>query len=230
MQRKTKLLAVACLAAAIVVFMVLAWSFSSIEHLASASQSRKFVVDCDFDKFRQIMVRKNATAAIVGQSGMTLLDEQIHDIEIDSSADARPILNAIRGSSKSNVAAVKEITVQLEDPSLDAAELILRQHAEIQPDEMDVVTNSKQLAGNLEHYATTLKAGPGVNGTNVELTVEMDVRVRVPRLFTGRADSEVQNAADDAIDDQAESIAKFIGKHADKRVILPELASSGRSR
>ncbi|SMP59672.1 hypothetical protein SAMN06265222_106260 [Neorhodopirellula lusitana] len=225
MKPKTKLLTATIVGVGIVVIAALAWALSPIDYLASASQSRTFSIDCDYAKFRQIMVRKNATAAIVGQSGMTLLDEKIQDIDIDTSQDKRPLLNAIRGQSESSVVAIKEITVRLEDPALEADELVLRQQADIQPDGMNVVTESKFPAGNLKHYITTLDANPSDNGTEVSLTVALDVQVRLPGLFSGRADSEVNAAAGDAIDGQVAAIQKLIATHADKRLILPEFSS-----
>ncbi len=207
----------------IIAVVVLAWQGRSIEHLASGQQQHSFVVDCDFDKFRQIMVRKNATAAIVGHSGMKLLDERIEDVNLDTSKDDRPLLNAIRGISKTEVSAVKELTVQLDDPTLEATELVLEQNADIQPDHIDVSTVSKRPAGRLEHYQTTFDARPDAEGTRINLTVELKVLVKVPKFFKHRADAGVQQAADDAITDQSAAIEEFIAKHADERIILPDL-------
>ena len=71
----TKLYVALGIVAAIVVGAIIAWNASVIEHVAIGKQSKVFSVDCEFDRFRQIMVRKNATAAIVGHSGMALWRE-----------------------------------------------------------------------------------------------------------------------------------------------------------
>ena len=205
------------------------WSFGSVSHLATGEQQTTFEVDCEFDKFRQIMVRKNATAAIIGRSGMTLLDEQIHDMEIDTRQDDRPLLNALRGKSKSEVDAVKQITVRLVDPAIDADQLVLRQRAQIDLDSMHVETESKSPAGNLEDYRTALDARRRDERTEIRLTVALKVRVDVPKIFVDRADAEVQQSADDAIAEQQKSIEAFIAEHADKRLILPELGGTGRT-
>nr|WP_236649879.1 hypothetical protein [Rhodopirellula sp. SM50] len=210
------LLVVAVIAAA-------AWSLRPVSHLAIGAHQTRFVVPCDYDKFRQIMVRKNATAAIVERSGMELIDVQIRDLQVDASADDRPLLNAIRGKSKMNLDAIRQIRVRLDDPAIDADELALRQQAAIEADSMNVVTKSVAAAGNLESYQTTLEARPSDDGTEVRVTVEMKVRVDVPKLFTNRADTRVQEAAEDAINEQARSIEMFIAEHADKRLILPDL-------
>ncbi|TWU35210.1 hypothetical protein Q31b_53060 [Novipirellula aureliae] len=202
---------------------VAAWVFSRVDHLASGYQTRQFTIACDFDKFRQILVRKNATDAIVARSGMTLLNEKVVDVSIDTSEDDRPLLNAIRGRSKSSLAAVKEITVSLADPALDTNELVLWQYADVESDKMNIVTESKQPAGNLQHYETTLEARGEDGKTSVNLSVGLQVQVRVPRLFTSRADAKVQRAADDAIEEQASSIESFVLEHAGERLILPKL-------
>lgn len=208
---------------AIIIFACIAWNASIIEHLSSATQKQTFTIDCEFDRFRQIMVRKNATAAIVGHSGMRLVSEKVQNIELDTSGDDRPLLNAIRGKSKSEVSAVKIITVRLDDPALEASELVLRQVADIHASEIDVTTQSTGPTGRLEHYATSLNAQPDARGTQVTISVEMGVRVKVPKLFVSRADARVQNAADDAITGQAIAMKQFIVENADQRVILPDL-------
>ncbi len=55
----------------------------TVDHTSEGSSRRQFTIQVDFDTFRQIMVRKNATEAIVSHSGMKLLDERVDDISID---------------------------------------------------------------------------------------------------------------------------------------------------
>ena len=200
-----------------------AWTLATVDHLASGSESYRFLVECDYDKFRQIMVRKNATDAIISQGGMSLIDEQVLDLQIDTSGDDRPLLHALRGRSKSEVEAVKALTVRLNVPAVTADELELVQVAEIDANQLNVETKSKGPAGNLENYVTSLGARPANGGTEVTLSVSMDVRVQVPKMFTSRADAEVQRAAEDAAAEQEKSIRTFIAEHADKQLILPEL-------
>lgn len=134
---------------------LVAWLLSPVNHLASGQRSASFFVDCEFDKFRQIMVRKNATAVIVEQTGMKLLSERLDDVQLDVGEGDRPLLDAIRGRWNSDMTAIKEIVVELTDPALNAKELILRQQANVQSGSMDVITKSKSPAGNLRSYATS---------------------------------------------------------------------------
>ncbi len=221
----TKLYAAFGITAVIVIGAVITWKSSVIEHVATGMQLQSFTVDCEFERFRQIMVRKNATAAIVAHSGMKLLDESVQDIAVDTSVDDRPLLNAIRGKSKSDLSAKKLLTVQLDDPTLEASKLALRQVAEIRVGKIDVKTSSMGPAGRLESYSTSLHAQPQQQSTNVTVSVEMKVRVAVPKLLVSRADKQVQQAADDAIDEQVKAITHFIAQHADERLILPELGN-----
>ena len=87
----------------------------------------------------------------------------------------------------------------LDDASIDTKQLVFHQHAEAESDSMSVVTQLKSPAGNLEVYKTTLQAYPHAEVTQVALTVEMQVRVRVPKVFVSRSDSQVQQAADDVL-------------------------------
>ncbi len=209
------------IAAILVMFALL--PMLRVEHLATAHSEQVFNVECDFAKFRQIMVRKNATAAIVGHAGMTLLDEKIQGMTLDTSADDRPLLNAIRGKSKSAVTAVKQLTVKLDDPMLEADRLVLTQDADVAETRIQVQTVSDAPAGRLESYATTLAAESDGTGSRVTVTVDMNVRVKVLMFFTGIADQRVQAAADGAVNEQAAAIEQFIGKHAHEMFILPEL-------
>ncbi|KAA1259176.1 hypothetical protein LF1_17050 [Rubripirellula obstinata] len=221
MKKKNLLIVVA------VVFLLIAgiavWLLRSVDHPALGQATRSFVVDCSFDKFRQIMIRKNATKAIVGDSGMRLLDERILDVDLDTSKDDRPFLNAIRGRSKTDLAAVKELTVGLDDPMLEADELVLRQNADIDDTSMKVRTVSRRAAGRLEEYETTFDAIADEDGTRITLSVTMKVRVAVPNYFRHLADDGVQQAADEAIDGQQKSISEFIELYADERFIFPDL-------
>ncbi len=210
----------------IVVFLILAalvaWNAMPVEHQSIAKQSKTLTLNCEFDRFRQIMVRKNATAAIVAHSGMKLLNEEVQGLTLDTSEDDRPLLNAIRGKSKSDLSAVKLLTVQLDDPTLEATELQLEQIANIESEELNVQTQSTSAAGRLENYATTLSAHPNAQSTEVTLTVDMTVRVRIPRFFVGRSDQRVQQEAEKAISEQAAALEDFIAEHAQQPLVLPE--------
>ena len=199
------------------------WQLRSVDHLTPGKAESSFVVDCSFEKFRQIMIRKNATKAIVGDSGMRLIDERVLDVDLDTARDDRPLLNAIRGRSKTDLAAVKELTVELDDPMLEADELVLRQTADVKETSMQARTVSRRPAGRLEEYETTLDAEPDENGTRISLSVSMKVRVAVPNYFRHLADAGVQQAAEEAIEGQQKSIKEFVELYADERFIFPDL-------
>ncbi len=203
-----------------------AWQLSAVSLAAKGTSARSFVVDADFDKFRKIMVRKNATAAIIAHSGMELIVEHMQEVAIDASADRRPILNALKGKSQADLTATKQIVVSLDDPALDADQLSLTQQASIQPDRLHVRTVANQAAGNLEAYETTLIAEPQADKTKVTLTIEQVVRVNVPKLFLSRAESRVQEAADEATGEQERAITQFVAKYANQAIVLPELGAN----
>jgi hypothetical protein len=216
---------VVSIVAVVIIGVVFARNLTNVEHLAKGVESQSFTIDMDFDRFRQIMVRKNGTASIIGHAGMKLLDEKIEDVELDTSGDDRPILNAIRGKSKSELSAVKLLTVQIDDPTVKADKLELRQIADIEPKEIHVVTKSTGPAGQLEQYMTTLYAQPNGKSTDLTVNVNLSVRVNVPRLFQARAEARVQQAAEKAVANQTEAMKKFFAEHADEQIILPKLGS-----
>ncbi len=199
------------------------WQLKPIQHVSSASSDREFTLECDFAKFKQIMVRKNATKAVVAHGGLSLLRESVDDITLDTSKDDRPLLNAIRGTSKTELSATKTLTVRLDDPHIKNTDLTLRQVADVDTDRMHVETASIGEQQSIKRYATTLTAMPDGSRTRVQLSIEMKIEVSVPKLFVGRADSEVQRSADDAIAEQQQAITSFVIENADKKFIFPNL-------
>ena len=110
------------------------WGLSKSECAVKGFAERSFTLDVDFNTFRQILVRTDATAAIVEHGGLKVIDESTDSVDIDLSNDSRPLRNLLKGKSKANVSATKHLTVQLNDPQLNASELKLSQDCKIQPD------------------------------------------------------------------------------------------------
>ncbi len=121
----------------------------------------------------------------------------------------------------------QEETFRFYDPEIDAHALSLRQRADVGPESMQVATDSIALASNSEYFRTTLNAVSKGSDTKVRVTVEMKVRVKVPKLFVSRTDAEVQESAEDAVAEQMRSMEAFIAEHADKRFMLTELDRDG---
>jgi hypothetical protein len=215
-------LVVTLLVAGIVVaiFLSLAWR---VEHQAKAETRREFSLDIDFDRFRQILVRTDATASIVEHAGMKLVENSIATMDVDLSNDPRPLRNAIRGVSHANVLATKKLKVQLNNNELNANELDLVQNAQIHPNEILVTTESEQPTGNLQAYRTTLSAVRDGPATSVTLTHNVIVNVRVSPLFVGIADAKVEEGALRSVEEQEQALRELVHRYADQRVILPKV-------
>lgn len=194
-----------------------------VEHVALGTASNEFTLECDFDKFRQIMVRKDATGAVVDHAGMRVIQQKVLDIDVDARADDRPLLNAIRGRSRSTLSAEKMLVVQFNDPEIEAGELELRQLADIRPTRIHVQTQSRRPAGQVDRYVTELTAIPAGANTQVNLSTQMQIRLQIPFLFKSHADRRVQQSCERGLAQQAAALEIFIQRHADERVIVPEL-------
>lgn len=193
------------------------------DHVATGTSKRDFTMDVDFDKFRQIMVRKNATEAIVSHSGMTLLNEKVNDLSVDVPKQKRPILNALLGKSNADLSASKQITVNLNNPDIDTKKMNLNQQVHIGPDNMEVNSEASDLVGNLTAYSTQLHAMKAGGGTQVELSIHQTIHVKVPKLFLSEADRRVQMSAENAIAEQEKAIRSFIALYEKDAIVLPEL-------
>ncbi len=205
--------------------LALLFAFWRVDEDANATTKRTFVLDVDFDKFRQILVRTDATASIIEHSGMKLTRNSVDTVEIDLTNDSRPIRSAIAGKSKAEVAAGKRLTVQLSDPQLDADELFLYQDAQIQPDEIHVRTESIEPAGKLRSYVTTLDAVRDKQNTLVTLSVGLSIDLHISPFVLRFARSRVRNAASSALEEQEIAIRKVVSQFADKKLFLPTLGS-----
>ena len=200
-----------------------AWGISRSEHSIRGVADRSFSMDIEFDKFRQILVRTDATAAILEHSGMKLIDEKTDAVDIDLSNDSRPLRNALRGKSKANVSAIKRLTVQLNDPQLKATELLLSQDCQIHPDSIQIHTTSDQPAGELKVYNTTLDAVKGSHGTEVRLSMDMTVNVVVSRIFLSQAEARVKQAAEKSMEEQERAIRSLVSGFEGKTLILSKV-------
>ena len=47
----------------------IAWQLSSTDYMASGSSERVFLLDVEYDKFRQILVRNDVTNEVIAASG-----------------------------------------------------------------------------------------------------------------------------------------------------------------
>ncbi|TWU46727.1 hypothetical protein [Rubripirellula reticaptiva] len=206
-----------------IVAVVVGWQFKPMPYRATGLGDRAFTIECDFDKFRQMMVRLNATKAIVNHGGMELISESVDSLDLDTSKDDRPLLNAIRGTSKSELDATKTIKVSVNDPHIDNTELTLRQRANVSENRIDVTTESIGEQDSIKAYATSLVATANGDNTDVQLDLRMEIEVSVPKMFRSRADQQVTQSVADALAQQQEAITQFVIENCGKRLILPSL-------
>ncbi len=186
------------------------FGFSSSNFSASVKTERAFHLDVNMDTFRQILVRTKATESILNHGGMNLLDETTENVDIDLKNDSRPIRNFLRGKSKANVTATKHLTVQLNDPQINAKELFLTQECRIQPEIIRIVTTSDRASGDLKRYGTTLQAERDGLGTNIAVSLEMTVDVQVAWLFQSQAKIQVEKAANKTLEEQEKAIRMLV--------------------
>lgn len=197
------------------------WGMTRVQHSAKGNAEQTFTVDVSYEKFRKIMVRKQATAAIVEHNAMELIHEDLDSVGIDLSQDEHPILNALTGNSQADLSASKEIQVQVNDPYLDADRLTLNQQAQVGPTSMHVRTTATP-TDNLKEYVTRLSGVPTEEGTEVRVSVDMRYEAKVPKFFRQSMDKRVQDAAEAAVNDQVDAIKQFISEHASAPVVLPD--------
>ena len=152
---------------------------------------------------------------------MKLINEKTDAVDIDLSNDSRPLRNALRGKSKANVSAIKRLTVQLNDPQVNATELLLSQDCQIHQDSIQVHTVSDQPAGELKAYNTTLDSVRASHGTEVKLSMAMTVDVLISRIFLSQAEARVKKAAEKSLEEQENAIRSLVSSFDGKTLILP---------
>jgi hypothetical protein len=184
--------------------------FSSTKIPLSVKAERTFNLPIDLDSFRQILVRTKATEAVVNHGGMKLLEETTESLDIDLKNDSRPLRNFLRGKSKANVTATKHLRVQLNDPQINASELLLTQDCRIQPENIRIVSTADGPSGHLKAYSTTLEATKGETGTDIALSIEMTIDVHVLWVFQSQAKIRVGQAANKTLEDQEASLRSLV--------------------
>ncbi len=200
-----------------------AWGLSRSEHALHGVAERSFTMDIEFDKFRQILVRTDATAAILEHGGMKLIDEKTDGVDIDLSNDSHPLRNALKGKSKANVFAIKRLTVQLNDPQVNATELSLSQDCQIHPDSLQILTTSDKPAGELKAYNTTLDSVRASHRTEVKLSMDMTVDAFISRIFVSQAEARVKKAAEKSLEEPESAIRSLVSSFDGKTIILPKV-------
>lgn len=186
------------------------WSMTPCEFRGTASADHAIQLDVPYDEFRTAMVRNNATKSIVEHGGMSILQEDTVNVNVDLSKDDRPLLNAILRRSKACLSSNKRLTVSLKNESIDADHLVLSQHAKITPECMDVDTVSDAAAGELRSYRTCLHVEPGPDDrTVIRVAVHIELAKQLSKLFHGEAQQQLEKAAEKSAADQCVALQSF---------------------
>jgi len=185
------------------------WQIAPCEFQGAAKAEYSEEINVPYDEFRTMMVRNNATQAIVEHGGMELIDEEIINLHVDLSRDKRPLLNAILRRSKSCVTASKRLTVAVNNSQIQADKLVLVQNAEITPEQLDVSSFSEGPAGDLKSYHASLHAEPSGDTTLVCVTVEMQLCKELGKLFHSEAQSQLNAAAHQTVQQQCAALQQF---------------------
>ena len=204
----------------LVVACGIAWQFSSINYLASGTSERAFLLEVDYDKFRQILVRNDVTREIINASGLALKSDELENLVVDATKDRRPVINALLGRSKTELDATKHLTVSVKNSEVNLDTLELTQHAEVGNDQISVHTVADKPTGNLESYETSLKAKRVAKGTEVVVSVQLKVNTTLPRLFQTAARERVQAEADKSTKEQEATLRDVIVKHTNELTVV----------
>ncbi len=185
------------------------WQIVPCEFQGSSQAEWSEEIDVPYDEFRTMMVRNNATQAIVERGGMRVIDEEVINLQVDLSRDKRPLLNAILRRSKSSLTATKRLTVSVNNSDIQADRLVLMQNAEITPEKLDVNSFSEGPAGDLKSYRTSLHAEPKGDITLLRVTVDMQLCKSLGKLFHGEAQSQLDAATHQTVQQQVEALQQF---------------------
>jgi hypothetical protein len=125
------------------------WNAVPCECLAVSQSEDACIINIPYQEFRTLIVRNDATKAILERDGFVLVDEETLELKIDFGDDKRPILNAIFGKSRSNVKALKRLVVGINDLYVGAVKLVILQNSKITPQEVCVESNSENRCGDI---------------------------------------------------------------------------------
>jgi hypothetical protein len=189
------------------------WNVVPCECRAISKYEDSRVIDIAYQDFRTLIVRNDATKAIVERDGFMLVDQEILELKIDFGDDKRPILNALFGKSKSNVKASKRLIVGLNDANAGADKLVILQNSRITPQEVSVESNSEYRCGDILKYVATLNARPVDAATSVRVAIEIEISKPLSPFLHSIAQTRLDRQVKESVDKQVIAINEFVQEH-----------------
>ncbi|QEG20371.1 hypothetical protein [Mariniblastus fucicola] len=201
--------------AAVVILAVVVYGLVPSSPLsATSSAEHGFTVDVPMERARKIMVRTNAAKKLVAMADAELLDQKWLNMDFDIE---RPLLKR-----DWQVDGEGELIVRTNDAYLGEHDIVLMQNVDIVRERLHVTNKLKQPSGPIQQYSATLALVPDNEG-KAKFVTKLDLEIETTANFLTRSTvkSNIESAAQTALEKQEQAIRLIIDEQADELLIFP---------
>ncbi len=190
--------------------------FAVHTYRATTTRTCAFVVNCDFETARKIMVRTDAGDRMVAACNGRVISKQVGSLDVSTDK----ILKGMRGNWEVN--AKTNYMVEAPNPRGGLVVLPLEQVSCVHPNHLVSVTKLLQPAGNFRGQETHVDIQPYAGATYVTITLFLDIGFTAPYWPSGQKELEKQivEGADAALSKMQTALIKTVGERKGQKLSL----------
>ena len=222
MKKKSFLTTVAVVVLGIVLLAAIAFFVLPKEEISvNSSGKHEFTVDVTMERARKILVRTNAAKKIVAMADAELLDQEWSDLDIDAK---RPLLKR-----DWHVDGTGEMKVRINNSYLGSHDVTLDQSLDIRAEKLQVSNKLNKPAGPIGEYSSELTLIPDDSGkARFETSLDLQINTTANFFTKSTVESEIQSAAQSALEKQEEAIRSVIADQDGKLLIVPKMGEDSK--
>ncbi len=195
------------------------------EYTTEQTAERSFVIEEDFTKVRKIMVRTNAAKEIITMGGTSeFVEQQWREGSVDTGS-----ANFGEALLKTVFSADPDWKLQLEgtmkvrtlDDYVGHEVVTLEQNVEINPNEINSVSNLVKGSERLLGYSLTTRLAREEDHTRIVLTLTQKIKTHAPWFAHSIADRRVKESAARSIEKQEGAMIKLIEDNKNQTWLFP---------
>jgi len=195
------------------------------EYTTKQKATLSFTINDDFTNVRKIMVRTNAAKEIVTMGGDSeFVSQHWEDAAVDAAGKniGQALLQTVL-SADPEWKLVLDGTLQVRTLGnyIGKNVIKLKQHVEIEPDEIDSEAKLVEGSDRLREYSMSTRLFREGEVTKVDLELEQEIKTDAPWFAHGIANRRVRESAQRALANQEKAMRQLIEENADKAGLFP---------
>jgi hypothetical protein len=214
MTKKRSLIGLGFLTTSVLAIAVVALLMLTTDVDVTSSATHQFTIKQRMPRVRKILVRTNAIKKIVAMADAELLDQEWLQLQFEID---RPILRR-----DWHVDGEGELVVQLNNSYLGQHDLTLKQAVDIKRDRLNARNTLQDTTGAVQDYQSELTLTPDESEmARFDCTMRIRVKTTANWLIKSIVESQIKEAAGNALQQQEEAIRQVVEDHADELIVVP---------